>query len=163
MITNIVYIDLIPEQNRYIRLVKRSDQKMWDGDSWETAPTHADQATDLAENEDIGGYYFVAFPSTDADVYDIFVYNGTKAGATDEDIALSSFEYVWNGTEQITPLFVANIMVGDAEIDKTTTPWQLVIKKKDGVTELFRKDLFDVDGNNITDENTPIGQHVEPT
>ena len=52
---------------------------------------------------------------------------------------------------------------GDTYVDKTSTPWQLVVHKKgDSGTEYVRKDLKDVDGNNIAATTTVIGRHEEP-
>ena len=52
---------------------------------------------------------------------------------------------------------------GDTYVDKTPTPWQLVVHKKgDSGTEYVRKDLKDVDGNNIAATTTVIGRHEEP-
>jgi hypothetical protein len=53
-------------------------------------------------------------------------------------------------------------MEGDATIDITTTPWQLVIKKKGTSTEVVKKDLKDVNGVNIAAVTTVIGQQLEP-
>jgi hypothetical protein len=58
--------------------------------------------------------------------------------------------------------FIKDIMEGDAEIDTTTTPWQMVIKKKSTSTELVRKDLKDVTGVDLTSAGTIVGQQKEP-
>lgn len=58
--------------------------------------------------------------------------------------------------------FLKNVAEGDAMIDTTSTPWQLVIKKKGTLTELIRKDIKDVSGNNISAVTTVIGQQTEP-
>jgi len=57
---------------------------------------------------------------------------------------------------------IKDISEGDMTIDTTATPWQIVIKKKGTDTELIRKNLKDVNGNNITDVTTVIGQQLEP-
>lgn len=58
--------------------------------------------------------------------------------------------------------FLNNVTESDAEIDTAPTPWQIVYKKKGTDTELVRKDLKKVDGTNIADITTTIGQHKEP-
>jgi hypothetical protein len=58
--------------------------------------------------------------------------------------------------------FVRAILEGDATIDTTTTPWQLVVKRKGTSTELIRKDLKNVAGADIASTTTVIGQQVEP-
>lgn len=65
-------------------------------------------------------------------------------------------------TQDTNLTLVKDIMEGDATIDKTTTPWQLVVKKKSTSTELVKKDLKDVDGSNIAAVTTVIGQVLEP-
>lgn len=54
------------------------------------------------------------------------------------------------------------IAEGDTTIDTSTTPWQLVIKKKSTATELVRKDLKEVDGTDITGTDQIVGQQTEP-
>jgi len=57
--------------------------------------------------------------------------------------------------------FIKNILEGDKYIDITSTPWQLVIIDKNypnPSAELMRKNLFDVDGNNLVAIDTVIGQ-----
>lgn len=57
---------------------------------------------------------------------------------------------------------IENILEADWSIDKTPTPWQIVAKKKGTADELIRKDLKDVDGNNVTAVTSVIGRHTEP-
>ena len=57
--------------------------------------------------------------------------------------------------------FLRNVMEGDAKVDTTTTPWDLVVYIKDTSTELIRKKLKDVTGTNITAASSIIGQQVE--
>jgi hypothetical protein len=59
--------------------------------------------------------------------------------------------------------FIKDVLEGDISIDKTTTPWQAVVKIKGTSTELIRKNLKDADGNNITDTNALIGRYTEPS
>jgi len=59
--------------------------------------------------------------------------------------------------------WIVNVLEADEYIDKTTDPYQRVIHKKgDSATEYIRKDIFDADGNNITDITTIIGKSLEP-
>jgi len=58
--------------------------------------------------------------------------------------------------------FLENVTEGDVLIDTTTTPWNLVIKVKGTDTELIRKELKDVTGNNLASINTIIGRINEP-
>ena len=57
---------------------------------------------------------------------------------------------------------IQNILEGDTEIDKTATPWQIVVKNKTTGAELMRKNLKDVDGSDVTSTTTVIGQIKEP-
>ena len=57
---------------------------------------------------------------------------------------------------------IRNILEGDTEIDKTATPWQIVVKNKTTGAELIRKNLKDVNGANVTGTTTVIGQIKEP-
>jgi len=51
----------------------------------------------------------------------------------------------------------------DEYIDKTATPWQIVMYKKgDTETEYARKNLKDINGNDITSESQVIGKIEEP-
>lgn len=58
--------------------------------------------------------------------------------------------------------FIRSVLEGDAEVDTTVIPWQLVIKNKTTQAELIRKNLKDVTGANITSTTQVIGQHKEP-
>ena len=58
--------------------------------------------------------------------------------------------------------FARNISEADVKVDTEPTPWQLVFYKKGTSTELARKNLKDVAGNNLTSITTVIGQIVEP-
>jgi hypothetical protein len=55
-----------------------------------------------------------------------------------------------------------NILEGDTIIDKTVSPWNIVIKKKGTSTELVRKIMKDVNGVGLTDVDTVIGRQEEP-
>jgi len=59
-------------------------------------------------------------------------------------------------------ILIRDIIEGDATIDTTTTPWQLVIKTKSTETEVLKKDLKSVTGVNIASVSTVIGQVLEP-
>jgi len=59
--------------------------------------------------------------------------------------------------------FIRSVLEGDAEVDTTVTPWQLVIKNKTTHAELIRKALKDVTGASITSTTQVIGQHKEPS
>lgn len=65
-------------------------------------------------------------------------------------------------TQDANLTFIKEVTEGDATIDKSGTPWDLVIKKKSTATELIRKELKDTDGNAVTGITTVIGQQVEP-
>lgn len=57
-----------------------------------------------------------------------------------------------------TPItWTKNFLGGDQSIDITTTPWNDVVKIAGTATELTRKKLRDVNGNNITNVTTVIG------
>lgn len=82
--------------------------------------------------------------------------NNEIVGAQFGDVVVSSQE---NADE------VLKLLKADAYIDKTTTPWELVLvdypTTGTGGVELLRKKLYDVDGVSITDTNTVIGQASE--
>jgi hypothetical protein len=59
--------------------------------------------------------------------------------------------------------FIRSVLEGDAEVDTTVTPWQLVVKNKTTGAELIRKALKDVTGASITSTTQVIGQHKEPS
>ena len=60
-------------------------------------------------------------------------------------------------------LWLFNLSEGDEFIDITTTPWQFVKNKKDTPgTEYLRKDLSDVNGDDIASVATVIGKKTEP-
>lgn len=89
------------------------------------------------------------------------------AEMSEDELHAALDSYVANGGDikSIKELadWLKNVAEGDAYIDKTTTPWQLVVHKKgDANTEYIRKDLKDVNGANITSETVAIGQHKEP-
>lgn len=65
-------------------------------------------------------------------------------------------------TQNTALILIRDIMEGDATIDISTTPWQLVIKKKSTSTEVLKKNLKDVNGVNIAAVTTVIGQQLEP-
>jgi len=58
--------------------------------------------------------------------------------------------------------FVKNVTEADVSIDKSGTPYQLVVKIKGTDTELIRKDIADVDGNDLASTATVIGRLTEP-
>jgi len=57
--------------------------------------------------------------------------------------------------------YVKKVVEADVVVDKTQTPWEIVWREKGTATELFRKQLKDVDGANVTSTSTVIGQAVE--
>ncbi len=57
--------------------------------------------------------------------------------------------------------FLKNVLEGDETIDTAPTPWERVVKIKSTSTELVRKKLRDVNGNNITATSTVIGRSTE--
>lgn len=67
-----------------------------------------------------------------------------------------------SGTQNDALILIRDIIEGDASIDTSATPWQLVINKKSTATEKLRKDLNDVDGVSVTAVATVIGQVMEP-
>ena len=57
--------------------------------------------------------------------------------------------------------WIKNVLEGDAKIDTTVTPWNLVVYIKGTSTELIRKELKDISGNDLTTITTVIGRQVE--
>jgi len=66
------------------------------------------------------------------------------------------------GTQNTALILIRDIIEGDATIDTSTTPWQLVVKKKSTATEVLKKNLKDISGNNIGAITTIIAQQLEP-
>lgn len=66
------------------------------------------------------------------------------------------------GTHSGALAVLYQIAEGDTTIDTTTTPWQLVIKKKSTDTELVRKDLKEVDDTDVTAVDQIVGKQEEP-
>ena len=64
----------------------------------------------------------------------------------------------WDGDKFIE---MADLLMADSVIDTTTIPWSIVLRKKGTQTELLRKSLNDVNGEDITSIATVIGQQVE--
>jgi len=54
------------------------------------------------------------------------------------------------------------ILRADVVVDHTTVPWQLVFRESGTVTEIFRKDLYQVSGSDVTAETDIIGQRIDP-
>lgn len=65
-------------------------------------------------------------------------------------------------TQNAALILVRDIIEGDAKIDTSVTPWQLVITKKGTDTEVVKKNLKDIAGVNLTAITTVIGQQLEP-
>ena len=65
-------------------------------------------------------------------------------------------------TQNKALILIRDIMEGDAVIDINTTPWQLIIKKKDTDTEVVKKNLKDINGVNLISVASVIGQQLEP-
>jgi len=57
---------------------------------------------------------------------------------------------------------IKDILEGDEAIDTGAAPYQRVVTHKTTEAELIRKDLKDIDGNDITNINTVIGSMEEP-
>ena len=58
--------------------------------------------------------------------------------------------------------FLQKVAEGDEETNKAVTPYRHLIKEKDTANVLVEKQLFDVDGADIDDTTTTIGQRKEP-
>ena len=69
---------------------------------------------------------------------------------------------VSGNTLPVDVAFIRNVLEADAEVDTTTTPWQLVFKHKTSKVELIRKVLKDVTGADIISITQIIGQYEEP-
>ena len=92
--------------------------------------------------------------------YDYFVYvEGATIDGQTINANIASFSIENRYASEIN--FIKDVLEGDAKIDTTTTPWDLVIYKKGTSTELIRKKLKDVVGGNITEVTTVIGQQME--
>jgi len=84
-----------------------------------------------------------------------------EAATAIEDAGLLTSESI-SGME-LNLTLLKNIAEGDSYIDKTTTPYQLVIHKKGDINTVYvRKDLKDVNGNNITSIIQIPAQFKEP-
>ncbi len=58
--------------------------------------------------------------------------------------------------------FINDVIEGDSQIVTAGTPWQKLVEIKGTSTELIRKDLKDIDGNDLSSIYTIIGEEVEP-
>lgn len=100
-------------------------------------------------------------------------YASLKAAAWIQDIRYLLYGYESGGLhialeDQVVAFdpadvtWIKNVLEGDAKIDTTVTPWNLVIYVKGTSTELIRKELKDISGTDLTAITTVIGQQVEP-
>jgi hypothetical protein len=85
-------------------------------------------------------------------------YSVVLAGAT---IDGDSLNFVLAGFS-IENRLTSQILAGDASIDTEATPWQIVVKLKGTDTELIRKDLKDINDDDLTAINTVIASATEP-
>jgi len=51
----------------------------------------------------------------------------------------------------------------DMKIDKSSTPWVIVFYEKGTATEIMKKKLLDIDGNNVAASNVVVGRHIHTT
>lgn len=134
------------------------------GTAWETWGTGSRDADDYdvaltykSGNEHVGSFSDFGITTAVLCKVNIHLRAGANPADTDKTIGYSDWFY-WNGTREVK---IIDIFIGDARIDTTTTPWQLVIQDN-AANELFRKDLKDIDGNDLTSITSAIGRHVEP-
>jgi len=97
------YIDSTGQQ-RYCKIARSSDLKMWDtvALAYATSPTWANAAIDLTENADINNVYLANMPTSTAGTYYILMFEGTKATAANTDDYLDGYDFNWNGSSEIT-------------------------------------------------------------
>jgi hypothetical protein len=90
-------------QTLYVRLIQKSTQKIWDGDSFETAPTWTETVIALTENANIIGFYSATFPAAidTAGSFYILLYVQAGASATNTDTRLTAWEMQWSGSAEI--------------------------------------------------------------
>lgn len=148
----------------YTILRRSADGYIWDvGDSaFEAVGTWNDARVDecdIAMTDKGGNFYTVTFPTVAAGNYVIIIFLQAGGSPDTTDAILGSMS-ISGETGNLT--FIKNVIEGDAEIDTGGSPYQLVIKIKGTATELIRKDLNDIDGNDIITEAVVIGQHKEP-
>lgn len=153
---------------RTIRIIRRTDFYIYDTNTSTfvaTPSSFANTFVDATENTSgdivINGLYYVNFVPA-AGEYEIFVYSGTHLTVLTTDAPIAMFSWVWDGTKQVVITDLLNMLKADWVIDRTTTPWQLVVRKAGTATEIYRKNLKSLTGENIVSADVQIGQQIAP-
>jgi hypothetical protein len=115
-------------QHRYCQIIQTSTLYYWNTptSTFIASPTWANSAIDLTESI-VGRCYYATFPSSTAGLYEIPVYNGTKATATNTDALAGGIELNWSGTTEIRQTgdsyaIVNNTDYGNAKLVRSGTP-----------------------------------------
>ena len=110
-----------------------------------------------------GGTYYVEVdlvsPTyTDFTGYIIWDSADTKKEYAIEELMVTDTDVSVIASNVVT---IKNILEGDVKVDTTTTPWDVVVYTKGTSTELIRKKLKDVNGADVTNIGTFLGQQVD--
>lgn len=139
---------------------------------WSTA---GDYDVTMTENG-TGGHFvgsFDALANIGDGTYKITVYEQLGGSPADSDRAIYVGTIVWKDSAEFDPTTVltsietlaqlmVDIMEGDLWTNTATTPWRSVIRTKGTENALVEKELFGIDGDNITAVYQRIGQQTEP-
>ena len=150
------------ESNIYCRIIRQSDMKIWDGDSFETSPAWGDTDVSMAENTNVGGLYYVTMPATgdaNAGSYDIIVYQG--ASPSSGDTVLSGFEFNWTGSEEIALYDIwadtDEILTDTAAQDTSTELRTLLTGSDTAVSTLTTGDNIGINWGDVSNPTTTVG------
>ncbi len=120
-----------------------------------------DQAVDSIWDEDQADHLSVG--STGESLF--LAASGAVSGSTGPTAAAiadavwdeANADHVASGSTGLTVLDARRHITNRRQIDDGTTPWQEVVFGDDGVTEIQRADLFDLNGDDISGTNRPSG------
>ncbi len=110
-------------------------------------------------------YYSEDFPAAIVEgIYRWTIYRQAGGSPVVSDKFYNYNEIHWNGSKMWTLAdagFVREISEGDTFTNKTVVPWRLELRKKGTVTKLAEKEIFDVDGGDLSSIQTVIGRLTE--
>jgi len=125
---------------------------------------HAQGGGNITHDEN--GFYILNLSTTDTNTYGDLLIHVYKSGALiwwcHYDVISAEFWAFKHGTSTPITTLVAiqKLQRADMKIDKTGTPWLIIWLEKGTDTEIMRKELKDVNGNNIAALGVIIGQHI---
>jgi len=164
-VANIVYLPIVAKAsgnditsgtvNFYLKALSGDNSGKWWKDS-DSSWNATEQVAKVATHDSKAQWY--ASLKAAAWIQDVrYLLYGYESGGlhiavNDSIVAFNPADVTW----------IKNVLEGDAKIDTTVTPWDLVIYVKSTSTELIRKELKDISGTNLTAITTVVGQQMEP-